>query len=94
MLFSQVDEIKHYMHGLTQIHLHNKGVVYKVTFAEDVLFNEVRLYNSKFIDYASLLYACASTQAMVYLLQCRFDSISSYKQAIECHQKCNYSMVK
>ena len=41
LLLSQVDEIKHCMHGLTQIHLHNKGVVYKVKFAEDVLFNEV-----------------------------------------------------
>ena len=39
----QVDEIKHYMHGLTQIHLQTKGVVYKVKFAEDVLFNEVNI---------------------------------------------------
>ena len=31
------------MHGLAQLHLHNKGVIYKVKFAEesDVLFNEV-----------------------------------------------------
>ena len=29
------------MHGLSQIHLQSRGVVFKVKMAEDVLFNEV-----------------------------------------------------
>ena len=29
------------MHGLSQIHLTNKGVAFKVKMAEDVLYNEV-----------------------------------------------------
>ena len=37
--------IKHYMHGLTQIHLHNREVAFKVKIAEDVLYNEVRIKN-------------------------------------------------
>ena len=31
------------MHGLTQIHLSDKGVVFKVKMAEDVLYNEVSI---------------------------------------------------
>ena len=38
----QVEEVKHYMHGLAQIHLRHKGVVFKVKIAEDVLYNEVK----------------------------------------------------
>lgn len=34
-------EVKHYLHGLSQIHLTNKGVALRVKMAEDVLYNEV-----------------------------------------------------
>ena len=37
-----MEEVKHYMHGLTQLHL-SRGVAYRVKMAEDVLFNEVRI---------------------------------------------------
>ena len=36
-----MDEVKHFMHGLSQIHLQNRGVVFRVKMAEDVLYNEV-----------------------------------------------------
>ena len=40
-LLLQVVEIKHYVLGLANIHLSNRGVVWKVNMAYDVLFNEV-----------------------------------------------------
>ena len=36
-----MDEVKHFMHGLSQIHLQSRGVVFRVKMAEDVLYNEV-----------------------------------------------------
>ena len=40
----QVEEVKHYMHGLTQILLNRKRVatVFKVKMTEDILYNEVK----------------------------------------------------
>lgn len=37
----QVEEVKHYMHGVAQVNLPQRGVVFKVKMAEDVLYNEV-----------------------------------------------------
>ena len=36
--------MKHYMHGLTQIHLQKRGVVLRVKMAEDILYNEVSIF--------------------------------------------------
>ena len=41
----EMEEVKHYMHGLTQIHLHRKRVAataFKVKMTEDILYNEVK----------------------------------------------------
>ena len=37
----QVEEVKHYMLGIVNIHMPNKGVVWRVNVAYDVLYNEV-----------------------------------------------------
>ena len=38
---TQVEEVKHYMAGLTHIHMPKKGVIWRVNMAYDVLYNEV-----------------------------------------------------
>ena len=38
-----MEEVKHHFHGLAQIHLPHR-VVWGITLAEDVLFNEVLLH--------------------------------------------------
>ena len=37
----QVEEVKHYMVGLANIHSSKKGVIWRINIAYDVLYNEV-----------------------------------------------------
>lgn len=72
------------MHGLSQIHLQSRGVVFKVKMAEDVLYNEVInviVTIATYLDAYNILWMF-HMQAMVYLIQQRY-SISDYKEAVE-----------
>ena len=37
----QVEEVKHYMVGLANVHSPKKGVIWRINLAYDVLYNEV-----------------------------------------------------
>ena len=37
----QVEEVKHYMVGLANVHSSKKGVIWRINIAYDVLYNEV-----------------------------------------------------
>ena len=74
------------MHGLSQIHLTNKGVSFKVKMAEDVLYNEVSLLLKcmECVSGSTCMHNNIYMQAMVYLLQTKFNI--EYDEAVSCHQ--------
>ena len=77
------------MHGLSQIHLSDRGVAFKVKMAEDVLYNEV----SQLIRYINFdnTYIHVCMQAMVYLLEEQYSI--EYSEGVSCHQHKTYPML-